>query len=1652
MNQAPGVGTRSEAGVGAVHLGLASASDPPCAQTDAVLDSPGQFRCAWTTCCRTAHTRLMQDCDTTDSKWDDLRAWLKTTGHDNKLCRLHSADISRLRRKLCRGGVSSPSRSSSSASTVGSSTPPTPTFAEPGLSSFEAADSAAADDARTFPLAARRLFRQPLSLSALWTPPPSPESPATAPSSPAQPFEPVSERTVMASSTADRPAERRHDSEREATEPRNGGAHPGRGAAPRGGRKCRSPPTAAVLSSSADSAGFLVPALAPQSAPTPAPGDAFAVPVSRSVRRSASLATPSLTPLPLRSSLAHRSASVGALTGSAAVLQPLPVTPRTPPNPSLTPLIRVVDRRPCTVRRDLDAAAAGSKLADAKEKRERADAKGRRSWQKGYDTFGDEWAPWQFDVMLGVLAMTVCNRWDPYHPSRSVQGLPRCEGSMVPDGVKRVVTPAFVCGAHCDKCGRRVSLYNCEPMYVAIGYGAAPTDATAQAIAEELRVAEAADSNSVEVEAEEEKGYPGPAPGPVPAQASAPSSPWISLMGGKEEAEQGEEDGGVDNDTHLDHARSVLSTSSVPGAGAAAAASVPTVRRRRSKYDAQLQRQQQQPHPTSVVHCRQQFVVPPEEPTDISLKGFYHVTVLKMAAMCLLCGMRASSISRLSNWSECVQMVRQTTLYRYYSLIQHYINTLYQRDQDKQMVVLRQTIREARERAAAQGLSPVEVEQAGRVLVLAADGAWSSRGWGAKAFSYVVCNLTRPWQELDVVQSRSSLPPVCYMRSIQTSRVVKEYEAKRLFKVLFDGDPGSGSVLGPGSVPGPRVVAEQAEASIGRASDANNEDDERPVYSYEKRRVMVKGYSNAGNWTPSKGSAAMEGACAEDFIDDFVNGEQLRDGIRMFVTDGDTKMASLMEAKCHGVTHVRDPGHMYKKLRKLYEELCTTRQCFDGLPYRMYTWLRRCHFATRLVTCKERDETKRSDLMHKLMQYLMVQMIYHYHNLCDPTTCPHATNQPVTGLLDKDKAEVEATINEWHARYIQLHIDGNRQPVETDVDVPASQSQSSTSSSSSSISTSAVSSSSFTSRPRSQLSLDDYRMDENSTTAAELSQHDSASDTSTGRGRRKRQCRVTFTDNYVPYDEEMAFAQALSESQHEDEVRRMEEHGTVGAQRVDQTSTSNADTDPEQHQVDRIAGLQSKDKGARKGKGRGRGGSLGGDRGRDPVTDPAPVDSIRVVANAVSGKRSSKMKAVTVAAIESDDVSSDDDDSDDGEYQVSTAKKATRGRRKASDKGLEGHINKLTASGTRCRDGVLKELERRLQQCEDAEERGEQRPYGTSASEAGARQLWRMWIELKTNGPNGRTHSQTFTSLVVASIFDAKMKSICHGYGTTYNESFNSARSRYTPKEVLFHEYWECRSQLCVLNRNLGPTWPKQLMEMMGLPWTERDQRRVDRAEVHVQQLNDENERKRKARARADRFKQLSKVMRREGGGDEYVITRLAEQMEEEQIRMETAASSELRSRARAQRRAERDAEANGGAGTGARPGPGPGAVTEADAWAAVGSVEDVVATLAESELSEPLQPVVRRRASAGARGKVRQPQRLRAKYKSAAEKQVVEAEPVELDSDNNDKENVESAALRTTEVEPVSDSGVRRSLWSSSKRTCQSTMRQFGTVLANRA
>jgi hypothetical protein len=253
MNQAPGVGTRSEAGVGAVHLGLASASDPPCAQTDAVLDSPGQFRCAWTTCCRTAHTRLMQDCDTTDSKWDDLRAWLKTTGHDNKLCRLHSADISRLRRKLCRGGVSSPSRSSSSASTVGSSTPPTPIFAEPGLSAFEAADSAAADDARTFPLAARRLFRQPLSLSALWTPPPSPESPATAPSSPAQPFEPVSERTVMASSTADRPAERRHDSEREATEPRNGGAHPGRGAAPRGGRKCRSPPTAAVLSSSADS-------------------------------------------------------------------------------------------------------------------------------------------------------------------------------------------------------------------------------------------------------------------------------------------------------------------------------------------------------------------------------------------------------------------------------------------------------------------------------------------------------------------------------------------------------------------------------------------------------------------------------------------------------------------------------------------------------------------------------------------------------------------------------------------------------------------------------------------------------------------------------------------------------------------------------------------------------------------------------------------------------------------------------------------------------------------------------------------------------------------------------------------------------------------------------------------------------------------------------------------------------------------------------------------------------------------------------------------------------------------------------------------------------------------------------------------------------
>ena len=682
------------------------------------------------------------------------------------------------------------------------------------------------------------------------------------------------------------------------------------------------------------------------------------------------------------------------------------------------------------------------------------------------------------------------------------------------------------------------------------------------------------------------------------------------------------------------------------------------------------------------------------------------------------------------------------------------------------------------------------MKEAGRVVVLASDGAWSTRGYAARAFTYVVCNLTRDFSPAGDLDGVPPLPPVCYMYCIVAKRTVAPYTAKRRFR------RAAAAVVDPREDP--------TEPMQDASTDAQSE--------CEYRTVPVKGCQNDGNWTAGKGSAGMEGVAAGEFVK-YMKEEKLMDGVQLLVTDGDLKLGSLMREHCTGVRHVHDPGHMYKKLRGLFKGLCTTKQAFEGLEWRMFTWLRRCHRTARLVTAKERDELKRNRLIYELMKGYLQQMVYHYHNLCDTATCPHACVRLVDGLIEEDTAAIDRVIAEMsqppsqlgddfgdydlddlifaashHSSSVSASFPSSSQPYQSP-SVPHS--QASFSSTAASSSSSPPPSLSRSSADHSDAELDLSVMLSN---WADPSQYASQSggNSSAGRGDRKRIRR--------------AGRDPSEDSSDEDDTAATPRAAALTDKSMMSESSVHAGTD-----------------GPGRSRGRGRqAGGLDGARSAGSAAASGAGDALVVQAHKASASKTTQATEAHVAALDKNPV------------------------------------------GRAFSDTLQQELHRRHERCVAAEARGLPRPYGTTSSAAGAEQKWRMWISMTDCDRRGRLYSKVFTDLVVATIFDEKLRSICHGYGTTHVESFNSQRSRFTPKDTIMPELFATRAQICVLNRNLGGVgWQKKLFEMMGLEWSERD-RTVLRRSLFLRSQRDEiNARKSRRRALAQRRKALAPIMRK---------------------------------------------------------------------------------------------------------------------------------------------------------------------------------------------
>lgn len=1455
-------------------LGSSSAPEPaldspgrgPASPSSSSSSSSWRYRCAWLSCDATTRFRNravlvggrgLAKYSPADPRWQHAslrelwKAECEPTIHDGVYCHKHTTEISKIRQRLQLQGLLPPSRSSSLSSVSSTSGTTLTTLAL--TSSWTAASTSASTTSQHTLLRARR----ELDFSGA---------------------DFANERTVGVELDDRWEEERQPDSER-GDWSRDSGVPPPAGAQPREGEENIAPSSPASTSTVAAAVRH-----------------SFAVPAARGVQRTASI--PPAHSSQALSPLALRSASVGGLPRGLLDVQ-APSAPTPPPSPSFKLLVHIVPGkvRPPWASRSLSGPRAIEAVEAGLRRRRKVSEEGVKAWQSGRDEYKDTRAPWLFETVLQLMAMTTCSRWNGYHPGDTIGSPANCPGHMVTDGVKSVVSPVFECGAHCPSCGRRVILHNFASDYVRIF-----DPPSAQSIL---------------------------SPGSDQASGSTSRSPERpSSSAGGDAAETGQQ---------------------------------------RGRYAIR---------PSTPQHNHvQEYIYPRVQPVGITKGGSYHATVLKQAALYLLCGMRAKHLERLGEWSDSLQTVTQSTLNRYLNLIKHYVKMIYDDDHNAQLDRLRGMVVERMEEARASNKTEEELEMAGLALVFSADGQWGTRGWSARGFRYTVMDHTRTVRPNG---TRGKLPPVCFMKCTMTDRTIPEHNARRRCKRGRRPPTGSSSTSAPTSASTSSSSSSWTGHSVQPLDDAPSTDDEVAATEdsawdggeetgadeeYEYRQVRVNGYSNHGNWQQRKGSAGMEGEAVREFVTYMVE-QGIMKHVQLFITDGDSKIAPLMKEECPHVFHVRDPGHMYTKLRKMYDELCGKGSYFRALPDRMYVWLRRCHYTARLVTAGERDEVKRSAIMFKVMQCLMVQMVYHYHNLCDPKDCPHLPqNQLVDWYDGMDADRVEAEIDRWHEKDVPVD-NNNKRRKNNDAEVqeitqtflissqppssPPSQSQPSSlpqlnfSQPSSSIAESQLDSDRDASQSQSWASPAPSQVDE------------SASEASDGRQLRRRRRQTTHFD---------ASEHSLLDLPEEEAIKLAVAYSLSEAERASTaTLEAGAAIDP--------TGVRPRAGGTVRGRGRSRGGARGAARGGVRATC-ATSQQPRGRPPKRKAKRSS--------------CSDDDSEWSDGE----APRRGASGKMwKRDEKGLNGHLKliKQSKSGERCLERVSMELRRRQAACDLAAESGQQRPYGTTAAMDDVPHDWRMWLDLSRRDSNGRVFSEKFTGAVVASIYDEKMRLICHGFGTTYNESFNSACSRQTPKDVVMAWLWECRSQICVLNHNCGVGWWKRLFEMMGLPWTERDQRCVDKSEQYMQQREERNRKTKEGRRKRKRYKERSEVMFQTGTGDDWILQR--KQREQEQERG-TAVDDEAEPRPEV------------GSGHGSVVMPEDGLYTEPDLGSQVGPDlgprTDALACDArsgkeEKELSQLIAP-----------RRVLLP--LVLGYKSAAEKRRLVVEPIESDSD---KENID--------------------------------------------
>ena len=1186
-----------------------------------------------------------------------------------------------------------------------------------------------------------------------------------------------------------------------------------------------------------------VPESSPLSLSTSAPAP------STPVRRSASLTSPYLN-LASRGSIGQRSASVVVLPGASSSAFPqqpvvrvssVSVSSSLPPT-TFIPLVHVVNRRPCKVGLGYSEEQATVRLAELTQKRLALDSHRDNRWQQGLVKYGHERAPWQFETILQLMAMTVCASWDQY--SRGCQNRDRvdCQGSMRVLGVKRSVTPVFSCGALCTACGRRVTLYNYQPLYVVIGTVAEQVEQAVLPLSDSLTdtdekygTDERHDSHGEETESD------------------------IEVI----DADEFKADSGG-----IGRARSTQSNAEAAWLTGSQAHDRRTARRIRQRRQQRQQQQQQVPQrrtrrsilllfqDTKTAHRRVRHFITP--PVQLSLSaghcGLYHVTVLREATIYLVAGLRSSHLARLSNWSDSVQTVKHTTLFRYYKIIKQYVKLMYEKDQRDQQDQLRRVMEERKQRALGSGQSSdADLTHSARCLVLSGDGSWSTRGYSANQFTYVVCNLTRPTHPIsgNVDMDHSVwLPPICYMECITTERTVKPYIAKRHSKCLPTDNSESALIA--------TVQSHSVNSPMNSSASAES------AMNSHTHLVSVKGQKNNGTWSPTTGSAGMEGVAFNSFLKHMTD-NSLIDGVQLLVTDGDLKAASVLKDLAP-LRHVTDPGHVYKHYQKLFLGLCTTKKDFVGLPYRMYTWLRRCHHTARDITRTEQDEVKRIDAMFQLMQLYMLQMIYHYHNLCDPTDCPHTSEQLVDGLIERDTDAICKVIVEW----LQQKSGSDAATMADLWGVPAAVSVSASASSAAFTSISpSTSASQLQDLSQPSVSSNSSDISANSASALEMSQQSQITELS--------QLSVSeegaaLSDSEAPPlpPPLQSSSKTSSRTQSNASQRRAgkskqapktvsftesEDESQYAAIVVSAASMTLSDTKPISAYV-LDPGDSSHNESAHS-----YSAIIDDDRAASATGEED--ESARDSASASAGVES---EAETVAEAQSLEGNSNTTDND-GRIVAEGGKEDKRRKGKMTQEVMK-HIAELdkpeNAPIKRYRDNVLKELGRRHSACVAAERDDQPRPYGTSraSSAESVEHSWRLWIPME-GGPSSKspTWSSLFTSLVVETMHDEKLKSICHGFGTTHNESFNSQRARFTPKDVDMYMLFECRAQICVLNRNRGASWVQELFTDMGLPWLEKDAKRIQRSEFLRGQSHEVAQRQRHADTTKLRQKAVADIM-----------------------------------------------------------------------------------------------------------------------------------------------------------------------------------------------